>query len=51
MRPVIPNKLATFQELQTTAGAIKTSYFYGKSSAFAKNAFLIIDFGGYRLAK
>ncbi len=48
---VILNKHAKFQGDQTTAGAIKTSYFYGKSPGFAKNAFLIIDLGGYRLAK
>ncbi len=57
MRQVIPNKHAKFQGDRTTTGAktvinvIKTSYFYGKSLEFAKNAFLIIDLGGYRLAK
>ncbi len=57
MRQVILNKHAKFQGDWTTVGAItvinviKTSYFYGKSPGFAKNAFLIIDLGGYRLAK
>ncbi len=57
MRQVILNKHANFQGDRTTAGAItvinviKTSYLNGKLPGFDKNAFLIINLGGYRLAK
>lgn len=56
MQQVILNKHAKFQGHRITAGAItviniKTSYLFGKSPGFAKNAFLIIYLCGYRLAK